>query len=101
MGTNTSEPEASDSAATMTDLQAAVRLVARGLAASVTIVGVADPEAAAAAVGAAPAGVAIEVVTPVEPARPASTIRVRRTVAAHTRVERRPRVFVRRRAAAT
>ena len=100
MGTNTSEPEASDSAATMTDLQAAVRLVARGLAASVTIVGLPDPAAAAAAIGAS-AGVAIEVMTPVEPARPPSTIRVRRAAVAHTRVERQPRFLPRRRAAAT
>jgi hypothetical protein len=99
MATSASDPETSDSPTAMTDLHAAVRLVARGLAAAVTIVGVPDPEAAAAAVAPSAAGIAIEVVTPVEPTRPPSTIRVRRAAVAHTRVERRPRIVIRRPAA--
>jgi hypothetical protein len=73
MEARANEPDADTSDATVADLRVAIRLVARGLASCVTIVGVADPEAAAAAVGVAPADIWIEIVPP-------SVIRVRRLV---------------------
>jgi hypothetical protein len=99
-----SECPQSGSAATMADLRAAVCLVARGVAGSVTIVGIPDAEAAAAAVADSAAGVSIEILVPCEPARPASTVRVRRAAAnraalpapSDTHHQRRPRSFVRR-----
>ena len=73
MEARANEPDADSRDATVADLHVAIRLVARGLASCVTIVGVADPEAAAAAVGIVPADVWIEIVPP-------SVMRVRRAV---------------------
>jgi Ethanolamine utilization protein EutJ (predicted chaperonin) len=68
------EPEPESEDGLVMDLRVAIRLVTRGLAKSVTIAGVADPEGLAAAVGSAATEVSVEIVSP-------SVIRVTAAVA--------------------
>jgi hypothetical protein len=81
MATNVNDPELGVSEAELADLRAAIRLVSRGMARRVTIAGVLDPEAAAAAIAGTVAGVSIEIVAPRDPARAPSAIRVMRATA--------------------
>jgi hypothetical protein len=62
------------------DLNAAIRLVSTGVARSVTVVGVADPAAAAALGAASRAGVAIAVVTAATAAGRPTAVRFTRAV---------------------
>jgi len=72
--------EPDDYEATISHLRVAVSLVGRGFAGCVTIVGLPDAEAAAAAVAGSAPGVSIEIVSPLGPAAP-STLRIRRKTA--------------------
>jgi hypothetical protein len=80
MATNVNDQEARTAEAAVADLRAAIRLVSRGMARRVTIAGVVDPEAAAAAVAGAATGVSIEIVAR-DSATWASAIRVTRGTA--------------------
>jgi hypothetical protein len=59
---NELEPERTNGL--VADLRVAIRMVASGLASSVTIAGVADPEGVAAVVGIEPIDVRVEIVSP-------------------------------------
>jgi hypothetical protein len=64
MEARANEPEAERPDGLVADLRVAIRMVARGLATSVTIAGVADPRGLAAAVGIDASDVAVEIVSP-------------------------------------
>jgi hypothetical protein len=81
MATNPRNPERASSDGPVADLDAAIRLVSRGLARRVTIAGLQDAEAAAAAVAGPAGGVSIEVIAPHDPATSAWAIRVTRATA--------------------